>query len=152
MILGRWLKTKLAKMPQNKIFAHIELLRAVPNFPNYNSAFGYPERTFNQGDESMVVFGPPLIMYNFVPSKNCTVHVSGIPDWATMGDLVEVFTEFGKIFSIELCVRFERFQLPNEKKYEFKYSCKGSALVTFAEYSGAQNACFAHLTRRIGGN
>lgn len=62
------------------MLAHMELLRKVPSFPNYTpKMWGYPERTLEQGEASLVVLGPPLHLYHFLPSKNCTVHVSGIP-------------------------------------------------------------------------
>src|SRR4051812_44252946 len=106
------------------MLAHMELLRKVPNFPNYSSKlFGYPERTMEQGDNSLVVLGPPIHLYNFLPSKNCTVHVSGIPDWCSMLDVADLFSEFGKIFSVELSVKME-----GKGK---KPKCNGWALVTF---------------------
>lgn len=122
---------------------HNELLKIIPNFPRYTSnVWGYPERTLERGESSLVVLGPPISLYNYLPTKNCTVHVSGIPDWCSMGDLADIFADFGKIFSIELSVRVE----------QKKRKCNGWALVTFCSYDAAQKACFAHLTRRIPGN
>lgn len=122
----------------------MELLRKVPNFPNYtHKLWGYPERILEQGDSSLVVLGPPIPLYHYLPSKNCTVHVSGIPDWCSMADVAEVFSEFGKIFSIELSVKIE---------YKSKKTkSNGWALVTYCSYEAAQKACFAHLNKRIPG-
>jgi len=129
------------------MLSSLELLRKVPNFPNYTSElWGYPERTLNRGESSLVVLGPPIHLYHYLPTKNCTVHVSGIPDWSSMGDVADIFAEFGKIFSVELSVKME-----TKKKPMSKPSCNGWALVTYCSYDGAQNACFAHLTRRIPG-
>jgi len=126
------------------MLAHTELLRKVPNFPNYSSTlWGYPERTLEQGEASLVVLGPPLHLYHYLPSKNCTVHVSGIPDWCSMGDLSDIFSEFGKVYSIELSVKMD---LKTKKP-----KCNGWSLVTFCAYDAAQKACFAHLNRRIPG-
>lgn len=131
-----------------KMLAHMELLRKVPNFPNYSSPlWGYPERTLNREESSLVVLGPPIHLYHHLPSKNCTVHVSGIPDWASMADVADIFSEFGKIFSIELSVKIE----PKKKAGPNSIFCNGWALVTFCSYEGAQKACFAHLTLRIPG-
>jgi len=145
------------------MMSHMDLLRKIPNFPNYmKECWGYPERTVYRGAASLIVFGPPLHLYTYLPEKICMVHVSGIPDWATMQDLVEIFVEFGKIHSIELSVKIEhkkREVLPKEKIAEgskqprpvTKAYCNGWALVTFCSYEGAQKACFAHMTRRIPG-
>ena len=126
--------------------SHLALLRKIPNFPNYSDAtFGYPERYIRCAEESLMIFGPPLHLYGFHPSKSCTVHVSGIPDWATMADVVEVFEGFGKLFSIELSVTYS--------KTDAKCSpvSNGWALVTFVSYDGAQRALFSHLTKCIPG-
>lgn len=125
--------------------AHSKILRTVPNFPNYSfPTFGYPERVLRRAAESLIVFGPPIHLYDFTPPKSNTVHVSGIPDWATMKDIVSVFEEFGKLYSIELSVNFAKKEL----KTPFS---NGWANVTFLSYDGAQKALFAHLLRRIPG-
>jgi len=122
-----------------------KVLRTIPNFPNYSlPTFCYPERVIRAEAKSKIILGPPISMYDFHPLKGCTVHVSGIPDWATMADLAEVFEVFGKIFTIELSVTFD-------KKTNNLPLCDGWALVTFVAYEGAQKALSAHLTRRIPG-
>ena len=76
--------------------AHSKILRTVPNFPNYSfPTFGYPERILRSAAESLIVLGPPIHLYDYKTPKANTVHVSGIPDWAAMSDLVEVFEGFG---------------------------------------------------------
>ncbi len=60
-----------------------------------------------------------------------------------MRDIADIFSEFGKIFSIELSVKMD----PKTKKPK----CNGWSLVTFCVYESAQKACFAHLSKRIPG-
>lgn len=91
----------------SSVSSYEDILRSVPNFPNHTiETFGYPERLVrNNSKDSVVVFGPPIhFYYDFQPQRSCQVHVSGIPDWATMADIVEIFERFGKIFTIELSV------------------------------------------------
>lgn len=128
--------------------SHLELLRKVPNFPNYSSnMFGYPERCLQNGMSSLIVLGPPIHHYNYLPSKNCTIHASGFPDWTTMADVTDIFEQFGKIYSIELSVTIE----PKQKLGSTPPHCNGWALITYLSYESAQRALFAHLTRRIPG-
>jgi len=125
--------------------ANPNILRRVPDFPNYTApSFGYPERCVRKEKDSLQVLGPPLHLYSFHPPKSCTVHVSGIPDWANMSDVLSVFEEYGKIFSIELSVTYS-------KEAKSAPVSNGSAYVTFVSYDGAQKALFAHLTRTIPG-
>jgi len=127
---------------------HLELLRKVPSFPNYTSSlFGYPERAVQNGTTSLIVLGPPIHLYNYLPDRNCTIHSSGFPDWTTMADITEIFETFGKIYSIELSVTME----PKQKIGLIPPHCNGWALVTYVSYESAQKALFAHLTRTIPG-
>ena len=126
--------------------AHSNILRSVPDFPYYSAdTFGYPERSVKCGEESILVLGPPLHLYEFQPLKSCTVHVSGIPHWANMSDVVAAFEGFGKIFTIELSVTY------TSRKRNAVPMTNGCALVTFVSYDGAQKALDSHLSRSIPG-
>jgi len=128
--------------------SQIDILRKVPNFPNYSPvSFGYPERFIHNGPSSLVVLGPPIPLYNYVPSKNCTIHASGFPDWATMADVADIFEQFGKLHSIELSVAVE----PRKWIGSNPPHCNGWALITYLSYESAQRALFCHLTKRIPG-
>ena len=138
------------------MFAIDQVLRSVPNFPNYScETFGYPERLIRKCDDSVLVLGPPLhLYYSFRPPKSCEVHVSNIPDWATMSDVIEIFERFGKIFSVELSVTLKRTTVKNRYQVDTtntSVSCNGWARVTYTSYDGAQKALFSHMTRRISG-
>jgi len=137
---------ELARLATMAVYG--DYLRSIPDFPYYSSdTFGYPERSLRNGEESIIIFGPPLYLYEYTPLKSCTVHVSGIPDWAKMADVVKVFEAFGQLFTIELAVTFasparvwNQNPVPN-----------GCALVTYVTYDGAQKALDAHLTLLIPG-
>jgi hypothetical protein len=130
--------------------SHYNILRKIPNFPNYSeSTFGYPERTIYCAEDSLIILGPPIHLYAFRPPKSCTVHVSGIPDWATVADVVSVFEDFGKIFTIEMSVAYPKPK--GGRRTPQNPISNGSALVTYVSYDGAQKALFCHLTRRIPG-
>ncbi|CAL8121730.1 unnamed protein product [Orchesella dallaii] len=127
---------------------HLELLRKVPSFPNYSSSlFGYPERCIQNGMSSLIVLGPPIHLYNCLPSNQCTIHASGFPDWATISDIAEIFEQFGKIYSIELSVTID----PKKRIGVNPPHCNGWALITYVSFESTQKALFAHLTRRIPG-
>jgi len=128
--------------------AHVNILRCVPDFPYYSAdTFGFPQRSIRCGDgvESILVLGPPLHLYEYQPLKSCTVHISGIPQWANMSDVVLAFEGFGKLFTIELSVTYR-----SQKRNAVPVT-NGCALVTFVTYDGAQKALDSHLTRYIPG-
>jgi len=105
-------------------------------------------------ENSVLVLGPPLsLYYDEPPEKSCQVHVSGIPDWAAMSDVVEIFERFGKLYRIELSVSVRIDLTMKEERKEVRecLACNGSARVHFMTYDGAQKALDSHLSRRIPG-
>jgi len=130
---------------ENIMSAHINILRSIPNFPNYTfPTFGYPERIVRSSKDSIIVLGPPIHLYHYTPPTRCSVHVSGIPDWASMGDVAEVMEQFGKIFTIELSVSLASKVIGPPKN-------NGWAFVTFVTYDSAQRALSSNLSVRIQG-